>query len=383
MGDADHRHTRVLLISLGELNQLLLKLLARSPGIGEIVVATRDIERAVPTVNLARMGSGAEGLYPKLRLIPFDLNQGEASAATLRALEPDVTFAAPSLQSWWVLNQFPADRVAPLRAARFGAWLPFQLLPMIRLMRAWKLSGLGSPILSAPYPDVVNPILATHGLAPTCGVGNVGELVPKLQWLLAERLSVAPEEVRVWLAAHHAMERYVYASSVADDDPPPYLLKIQVEGKELDTDIDIRSMLLGLYPLPDGLDFHFLTVGAAIRAITAFLKAPGETTSLHVPGPAGLPGGYPALVGDGAVRLDLPSGWTQKEAVEVNRASHRWDGIESIEPDGTVVLTERTAEILRETMGYDGRRMAFDEVEAAAHELRRRFDAYVGAPGAD
>jgi hypothetical protein len=81
------------------------------------------------------------------------------------------------------------------------------------------------------------------------------------------------------------------------------------------------------------------------------------------------------------VRLDLPSRWRQEDAIEVNRVSHRWDGIDSVAPDGTVVFTEETAGILREVLRYDWPRMRFEEVEPAANELRRRFDAYVGRSG--
>jgi hypothetical protein len=372
---------KILLVSLGKLNGLLLQLLARRPGIGEIVVATRNVDRAQPIVNLARMGAAAEGFFPALGVVSFDLNQASASAETLAAIRPDLTLVAPSLQSWWVLDEIPFQQAKPLRPAGFGAWLPLQLLPMIRFMEAWRLSKLGTPILSAPYPDVVNPILATQGLEPTCGVGNVGELIPKLQCLLADRLSVPPDEVRVWLAAHHAIQKYVYRQAKVEGEPPPFLVSVEVGGREPSPEVDVRSLLLTAYALPQGLDFQFLTVGATIRVIAAFLEPPGRSTFLHVPAPAGLPGGYPVAVQDGAVRLDLPSRWRQEDAIEVNRVSHRWDGIDSVAPDGTVEFSEQTAGILREVLRYDWPRMRFEEVEPAANELRRRFDAYVGRSG--
>ncbi|MFQ5790699.1 MAG: hypothetical protein ACE5JI_09515 [Acidobacteriota bacterium] len=372
----DEGSFRVLLVSLGELNGLLLKLLARMPAVSEIIVATRRSKRTLPTINLVRMGAGAEGCFPVIRTVAFDLNEVETAAETLSTLEPDVTLAAPSLQSWWVLDRIPPEAAAPLRPAPFGAWLPFHLAPMISLMKAWKNSGLQSAIVSAPYPDAVNPILATRGLAPTCGVGNVDEIVPKLQWRLAERMDVHPGDVRVWLAAHHALESYVYSSSPRDD-PPPYLLRVEVGGCEAGREEDLRSLLLDPCPLPGGLDFHFLTASSAIRLILALGKAGEGATLLHVPGPDGLPGGYPVVIEERAVRLALPSTWSRDEAVEVNRASHRWDGIEAIEEDGTVVFTDRTAAILRRTLGFDWRRMTFDGVHVAASELRRRFDAYL------
>ena len=371
------RTSRILLVSLGKLNSLLLQILARRRGIAEIIVATRNLERALPAVHLARMGAAAEGFFPAFRVIEFDLNDIAASAEALATLRPDVTLAAPSLQSWWVLEQVEARLADPLRPAGFGAWLPFQLLPMIRFMKAWRQSELDTPILSAPYPDVVNPILATQGLAPTGGVGNVCELVPKLQCLIADRLSVEPTTVRVWLAAHHALQPYVFARSQNRGAPPPFLVSAEVNGRSSISDSELRSILLGDYPMPAGLDFQFLTVGTFVSAIRAFLESPEKATCIHLPAPAGLPGGYPVVVQDRVVSLDLPPTWQKEDAVEVNRASHRWDGIESIEEDGTVVLTDKTAGLLRELLRYDWPRMRFDEVEAAASELHRCFDTYV------
>jgi len=367
---------RVLLISLGQLNGLLLKLLARVPEVSEIVVATREPARAEPALNLARMAAGAEGCYPALRSVRLDFNQAEAAAETLRAIDPSVTFAAPSLQSWWVLDQIPKEASAPLRSAGYGAWLPLQLAPMIRLMKAWKVSGLTSPVIGAPYPDVVHPILATQGLAPTCGVGNVDEIVPKIAWRAASALSVDPGRVRVHLVAHHALETLVFRDAPPQEPTPPYLMRIQAADQVLARP-DLRDWLFEPYPLPGGLDFHFLTVGSAIRLIRAFGKGERVKTPLHVPGPAGLPGGYPVIVGEGRIALDLPPGWTREQAIEVNRASHRWDGIDSIAEDGSFRYTDQTATLLRETLGFEWDRVGFDEVGSAAEELRHRFRDYV------
>ena len=374
------RPSRILLVSLGKLNGLLLQILARRPGIAEIIVATRNSERARPALHLARMGAAAEGFFPSFRALDFDLNDEEASAEALADLRPDVTLAAPSLQSWWVLDQVAPRLADPLRPAGFGAWLPFQLLPMIRFMKAWKRSGLKTPILSAPYPDVVNPILATHGLAPTAGVGNVSELVPKLQCLIADRLSVGPTTVRVWLVAHHALQPYVFTRSQKRGEPPPFLVSAEVKGRGSMSDAELRSILLGDYPMPAGLDFQFLTVGTFIAALLAFMSG-DQAIGTHLPAPSGLPGGYPVVVQNRKARLDLPPDWGKEDAVEVNRASQRWDGIESIDEEGTVVFTDQTVGILREYLGYDWPRMRFEEVETAAGQLHRGFDKYVKGTG--
>ena len=84
------------------------------------------------------------------------------------------------------------------------------------------------------------------------------------------------------------------------------------ERSEPNAGFGLRSILLGEYTLPAGLDFQFLTVGTFISAIRAFLEPPEQATCMHLPAPVGLPGGYPVVVQDAAVRLDLPATWQKK-----------------------------------------------------------------------
>jgi dihydrodipicolinate synthase/N-acetylneuraminate lyase len=64
-----------------------------------------------------------------------------------------------------------------------------------------------------------------------------------------------------------------------------------------------------------------------------------DNVRTHVTAPIGLPGGYPALIGDGQIQLDLPEGLGKEAAVALNEEALRCDGIDRIETDGTVVYT--------------------------------------------
>ena len=79
-----------------------------------------------------------------------------------------------------------------------------------------------------------------------------------------------------------------------------------------------------------------VTAAAAARLFTALLG--DEPAPDHVPAPAGLPGGYPVLAGGMRVELDLR--WPVEEAIAVNEAGGRFDGVERIDADGTVTLTD-------------------------------------------
>jgi len=53
----------------------------------------------------------------------------------------------------------------------------------------------------------------------------------------------------------------------------------------------------------------------------------GADVATHVPGPNGLPGGYPVRVHGGKVSLRLPSGLSEAEAVARNEQSATRDGV--------------------------------------------------------
>ena len=66
----------------------------------------------------------------------------------------------------------------------------------------------------------------------------------------------------------------------------------------------------------------------------------------HVPGPAGLPGGYPVALCNGTLALDLPRGLTREAAIAWNAAFEQNDGV-VVSPEGRVRYTGRVEAALR------------------------------------
>jgi len=103
-------------------------------------------------------------------------------------------------------------------------------------------------------------------------------------------------------------------------------------------------------------------------------------TVTHAPGPNGLPGGYPVQVGAHGVEVVLPPSLSLEAAVQINEAGLRFDGIEHIEEDGTVMFVEQNMAPLKALLGYQCQRMPLTEVEQWAHELRAKYDAILNKP---
>ncbi|MBN1484337.1 MAG: hypothetical protein JXA37_06405 [Chloroflexia bacterium] len=374
----------ILLVGLGGLGSVILELLCRERGLeARIVVATRRAGRGLARCNLARLGALAQGFAPDVSFLPLDLEDGDSVAGLVQQLSPDLLLSTATMQTWWLPDLLPPGPAAAIRSAGFGVWLPVHLSLTLKLMRALRAGGYVGLTLTAPFPDAINCVLGRLGLAPTCGVGNLDEIVPKVRWLAARQLGVPLASVRVLLVAHHALERYALAPPGRGPagEVPPYFLRVEYDGEDVTEALLADELLLSPYPVSGGPPSHFLTAGSTVRLLRALLAK--EETLLHAPGPHGLPGGYPVIAGRGQLRLAPIEGLSPEEAVSINERSHRFDGIERIEPDGTVVFVPESADVLRRELGYDCPRLHPDEAAGRAEELSARFRAYAARHGVD
>jgi NAD(P)-dependent dehydrogenase (short-subunit alcohol dehydrogenase family) len=369
----------IMIIGLGDLGGIVLELLARQDDALRIVVGSRSADRALARCNLARVGAIAQGRQPEIIFERVDLDEPETIAEAVQRHDPNLILTTATMHTWWLTNLLPPEPATLIKSAGFGAWLPVHLAPTRRLMQALKEIDYAGFMLTAPYPDVVNPILRRLGLTPTCGVGNVDEIVPKVRDLAARKLGAPLESIRVSLVAHHALVSAAYRG--ATDRIPPHHLRIFHHDEDVTQRVDAEALLLAAYPFPPGRASHFLTAGCIVRLIRAFFA--DEAVSMHTPAPDGLPGGYPVLVSRAGILAAPIPDLTLDEAIAINERSHVFDGIERIEEDGTVIFAARSVEIMRDVLGYECDHLPPEEAEDRAHELIARFRALAERHGVD
>jgi hypothetical protein len=348
----------VLVIGLGDLGTRVFDALARLSEIERLVGAGRRAEEgrawAGQTAFVALLAGGPSDVAFE----SLDLDDVAATASLLRRLDPDLVVTAASRHTWW--RPFADERLGELP---FGVWLPLQLVLVRRLMEARREAGIGARVVCLPYPDAVGPALAPLGLAPDLGAGNVAETAPKLKLLAG----AARHEVRVRLVMHHAAQRVAFGGPAGNE--PPWAAEVLVRGQRL-PDEDVQRLFRAPWPLPQGRDTHELSAAATAHAVRALLA--DEPTATHAPAPNGLPGGYPVHLSRRGVELDLPAHLTREEAIALNERAARFDGIERIEPDGTVVFTGEVAAGTERLLGLRLERVRPDEVDGAADELAAR-----------
>ena len=346
----------LLFISMGELATHLLEAVARTEIFDTIVVASRDLEKARKRANNAVLGAGIEGFFPRIIAEKLDVHSNDFSTR-LREIKPDFIFSAPSLLPWWKLA--PDGINVP-----FAGYTALHLSLMQKFRNRIAQSGVNSIWIGASFPDVINAMLNRTGFGPDYGIGNVQEPIAKIQMGVGRVLNCAPNDVDVKLVAQHAFEYFVL-NDQKPDKLPPYLLKAALAGKDV-TQI-AEGVLREAFPFPYDLHFNRVTASSGLVALHALT---GETErSIHLPGIGALVGGYPVRASKSGITIDLPDEWSLEQAILVNEASLKWDGVDEMAQDGTIVFTAETQQALRNLLGKNIETLSTDTAQEQANDL--------------
>lgn len=360
--------TTVVVFGIGGLGNWALEFLARTHGIDRIVAVTRSGRLGAELAAMAAIGSLFQHSMKSIEHRVTDITDVSTTARFLEEVRPDAVLNTATFQSPRLLMNAPAESrpQKALKSAPFGVWLPWHLLPALRLLQAVESSGIETHVVNAAFPDVVNPVLWNYlGRGPTTGAGNAEITAAALTKVVAEREGVSHSEVEVSLIGSHALFAFGPRPEI------PYFIRVLVKGKDVTDLYRLETMA------EHGVDFSMRGVpvfsvfaASAVKNIEALLIGDGDRT--HICAPNGLPGAYPGVIAPSGVRLTLPKSITHECAVEINRAGNRFDGIDFIEDDGTVIFSQQ----VRETMGwlgYSHTSVAMDQLGVRCEELQQLF----------
>lgn len=364
------KNDTLMIIGLGELGGIALEILARVPNITKIVTADLNEDHGVRRTNTALMGASYLNLYPNIEFVKIDLNNIEETAKIIREINPRIIYSATTLQSWWVIDALPKNVHAQLYKdfCGLGPWIPMHLLLVYKLMQAVKKSGVNSLVINSSFPDNVNAVLGKIGLAPNVGIGNIDLIVAPWRKVVSEILNVPLRRVQVYIFGHHYSSYNLGRTGTGLS--APYYLKIMVEDKDVTEHFKIKELAKEI-PLrakrTPGSQVNWIVAASAVKIILGILNDTNELS--HAPGPEGLTGGYPVHINKDGAKVFLPEGMTREKAIQINEEAQKWDGIERIEQDGTVVFTDEAYKTFKDLLGYDCKEMKIEEIEMRAKEL--------------
>jgi hypothetical protein len=341
----------LLVTGTGALAEAVLFDLAAMPALGQpmdIVIAGRNAARLEWLTQAANARAFALETHHRFAYMAVDWDAADDLARLLDDTRPRVVFHTASLQSMWEIAAGRDAWAAEIRASGYGATLPLQLALSLRVARAIGAQSPASRLVNACYPDASNEILSRLGYDVVCGIGNVATLAAA--YGAALRID-APARLR--MLAHH---RQVSAAIAGESRRHPPRVWI-------DATPALGSDALPNVRLPASAALNLVTAAAGAQVLAALLGRIERHVG-HAPGPNGLPGGYPVVIGGGRLVLDLPAGMTVDEAVALNR---EWGACEGVSLDAQgIVRIDAIASGSRLPDTY-----RIDEIEAVAHRMMR------------
>jgi hypothetical protein len=320
-----------------------------------LVVVGRDRARAEEVSFLAN--SWAAGVKGPVTVAADGADPG-AGGELHRLIEthrPAGVVACASAQSPWERRRAPSAWTSLLAEGGFALTIALQASIALRLGRALRAAGSGAWLVNGCFPDAVNPLLAACGLAPLFGLGNVGTLALSLRASLGQA-----ERRQLRVLAHHW--------HLGQEIPPEWEAVAYLDDQPL-PDVGAR---LAAQRRCDRVELCRVAGLAAAQVLARV--ATGEEVRASLPGPLGLPGGYPVWARGAELALDLPRGVSAAEAVRRNQEWAARDG--AVIEEGRVAFAPGARRALERWLpdraaGFGAAEI--DRVEAEFTALRERL----------
>ena len=276
-----------------------------------VIVAGRNLERLDWLTTAANARASIFGRNATFAGQIVDMSHENAIVDVVGDLQPSVVVQAASPQASAVIGASGNAWTQLISEAGLSATAVIQAMFPIRVSRAISECGASCHFINCSYPDVVNSMITALGLPVTCGIGNVAILSS----VFAKPLNVH-EHQRLHVLAHYQTITPYRSPTSNRNGPDPRIWIDEVEVA--DVRHATRDVKLTSEPVID------VSGASGVPLILAMAHA-GDWLG-HVPGPHGLPGGYPVSFSGNKLYLNLPSSLTQDEAVLWNSSFEQENG---------------------------------------------------------
>ena len=268
-----------------------------------VVIAARNRTRLdwIVTASNAR----AKIFQSQVKFISHsvDLLLPDAASQLLAQYEPRIFVQAASVQTSSIIAKTGDGWSALVREGGLSATALAQSTISLRVARAITGSGRPCYFINCSFPDVVNEIISTEGHSVLCGLGNVGILSS----VFAGLLDIDQSRIKV-LAHYQNLAAFRQSPSDRHGRAP----RVWIDNQEI---INVFDYFHHVKLTPEPV----IDISGATGVPLILALSQGHDWSGHLPGPNGLPGGYPVRLKNSKIELDLPTGVSQDDAIEWNR----------------------------------------------------------------
>jgi hypothetical protein len=287
-----------------------------------VLIAGRNLERLKWLETAANARAATFNCQARFSSHRVDLAIANAASEAIAAAEPKVVVQAASFQTGAVISNQGNAWTRLVAEGGLSATAVLQAPLSIEVARAVKAARPQAHFINCCFADVVNPIIAALDLPICCGVGNVAILANAFSGALglgAGRLKV--------LAHYQNLAPWRQPVPTRTGRPA----RVWIDDQEI-TDVYARFVDLQLTREPA------IEISGASGVPLMLAIAGGRDWTGHLPGPSGLPGGYPVKLHAGMLDLDLPSALTRAEAIAWNLRYEEESGL-VITADGRAIYT--------------------------------------------
>ncbi|HEX6873878.1 MAG TPA: potassium transporter TrkA [Micromonosporaceae bacterium] len=280
-----------------------------------VTVLARNHAAAADLARTSQVRASVSGAAVHFSAQPWT----EDLAFALDRLRPTVLVCVASAQSPYERVLAPSAWTDLIGCAGFGATLALQAELVARLAHALARTTSDALLVNGCFPDAVNPVLAGLGLPVHCGLGNVATLAACLQAALD-----LPDQRELRMLGHHAHLAQP-AGAAATDAAQAQEVLVWRGGQPMP---GVTDLLAGYRALPR-TELNAIAGHAAARLLAELVGGSADLRT-NLPGPVGLPGGYPVHLRGRSLELNLPAGLSRADAVAWNAAAGLRDGVEVI-----------------------------------------------------
>ncbi|WP_280714321.1 hypothetical protein [Kitasatospora sp. MAP5-34] len=334
-----------------------LALTARCPL--RVAVLGRSRSWVADLTAMANAVSGAAGTRVVFVPDTIDWDSDTDLREKLDTYRARLVFQTASLQSpWEFLGVTEETRWKELVwEAGNAIILPMQVALVKRVAELVRSADQAPLLVNACFPDWVNPILRHLGLPISCGIGNVA--------MFASCLKAHYPTERLQVVGHLYHFFKILGTNHSEVDGP----RVWIDDREVP---DVERTLKPVFHDLRSVNARGKLVNEIVGAVSAevlLALLSDSVIATHVPGPNGLPGGYPVRIGAGRVELDLPDGCDEAAAVALNSQGAYDMGAGVIDADGFSRFSSTAEGLLKPYTPRFAAGFHIDELDQACAEL--------------